>query len=315
MDFSQAIPVKQLADRFSAHLHGNADLFATGINEIHKVRPGDICFVDHPKYYDKCLKSAATIIFIDKEVTVPEGKAVLVMESPFEAYNELVLEHRPHYTQLSQIDPRAKVDPTATIEAGVIIGPHCEIGAHTVIQSGVVLQEHCYIGKHCLIQSGAILGSDAFYFKKSEEGYTKWRSGGRVIIQDHVDIGANCTINKGVSGDTLIGRGSKLDCLVHVAHGTVIGERCLIAAQVGIAGKCQIGDDVTLYGQVGVAHGSHIASGTVILAQSGVAKSLSKDTYFGSPARPVRESLKDLAAVKRIPWMYEKLKSLLRSAD
>ena len=314
MKLPQSIPVLELASSIGAEVFGDKSLLAIGINEIHKVESGDICFVDHPKYYEKCLQSAATIILIDKAVDVPSGKAIMVLENPFRAYNELILRYRPFRALSSVIDPSAQIHPSAIIEPNVVIGPDCQVGEGSVIQAGVVIQEHCIIGRHCLIQSGVMIGSDAFYYKKQHGKYSKWRSGGRVVIHDYVDIGSNCTINRGVSSDTIIGEGTKLDCLVHVGHGTVIGKNCLVAAQVGIAGKCQIGDEVTIYGQAGVANNTVMESGTVILAQSGVNKILKKGTYFGSPGKDARVIMKEMAYWKELPWMYRSLKKLLNKS-
>jgi len=163
------------------------------------------------------------------------------------------------------------------------------------------------IGKKVVIQAGAIIGTDAFYFKKSEEGYTPWRSGGRVIIEDDVQIGAGCTINKGVSGDTVIGEGSKLDCQVHIAHGVVLGKNCLLAAQVGIAGKTIVGDNCTFYGQSGIAQSLVIGDGVTLLAKTGVSKDLEGGkTYFGIPAAEAREKYKELAALRQLPDIIKK---------
>jgi UDP-3-O-[3-hydroxymyristoyl] glucosamine N-acyltransferase len=164
------------------------------------------------------------------------------------------------------------------------------------------------IGDNVVIGANSIIGSDAFYFKKTDEGSFKpWRSGGRVIIHNDVHIGAGCTIAKGVSGDTVIGKGSKLDCQIHIGHGVVIGENCLFAAQVGIGGKTIVEDNVVLYGQVGIAQALHIGAGAVVLAKSGVSKSLDGGkTYFGIPADEVREKYKELAALRQLPDFLKK---------
>lgn len=310
MKFPQPIPVRALAERFEAQLIGNADLLATGINEIHKVEPGDIAFSDAPKYFQKTLDSAATILLLNAPAECPPGKAILVVAQPFEVYNTLVREHRPFQPLTSLVSHRAEVHPTAIIEPGVVLAPNVHIGAHCYIQANAYIGEHTHIGKHVNIGPGAIIGSDAFYFKKHPDGsFEKWRSGGRVIIHDHVDIGAGCTINKGVSGDTVIGEGSKLDCQIHIGHGAVIGRHCLFAAQVGIGGKTVIGDRVVLYGQVGIAQALHIGDGAVVLAKSGVSKSLEGGkTYFGTPADEMRDKYKELAALRQLPDLLKRLR-------
>jgi UDP-3-O-[3-hydroxymyristoyl] glucosamine N-acyltransferase len=155
------------------------------------------------------------------------------------------------------------------------------------------------------------LGSDAFYYKKRPEGYDKLISGGRVVIEDNVDIGALCTIDKGVTGDTTIKKGTKLDNQVQVGHDTVIGEKCLIASQTGIAGCVIIEDEVTLWGQVGVTSAATIGKNAMVSAQSGVSKSLKGGKkYFGSPAEEMREKLKELAYVKQIPFILKKIRKI-----
>lgn len=310
MQFPQPIPVRELARRFNAQVLGDETLSATGINEIHKVQPGDIAFSDAPKYFAKTLESAATVILLNQPAECPPGKAILVVDNPFEVYDSLVREHRPLRPLTAQVSPEAEIHPTAVIEAGVVIAPDVRIGAHCHIYANAYLGEHTILGEHVVVGPGAIIGSDAFYFKKMPDGsLRKWRSGGRVILENHVDIGAGCTVNKGVSGDTVVGEGSKLDCQVHLGHGVVVGKNCLLMAQVGVGGKTVIEDGVTLYGQVGVAQAIRIGAGAVVLATSGVSKSLEGGkTYFGAPAEEVREKYRELAALRQLPEALKKLK-------
>ncbi len=310
MKFPQPIPVHELAERLNAsQIIGDDTLEAKGINEIHKVQHGDIAFSDVKKYFAKTLASAATVILLNEPAECPPGKVILVVENPFEAYDSLVRAHRPVVPLTSPVAHQAKIHPTAIIEPGVIIGPHVIIGAHSYIQANTYLGEYTEIGEHVIIGPGAIIGSDAFYFKKRPDGsYEKWRSGGRVIIHDHVDIGAGCTINKGVSGDTIIGEGTKIDCQVHIGHGVVIGKNCLLAAQVGIGGKTIVGDNVVMYGQVGVAQAIHIGTGAMISAKAGVSKSLEGGkAYFGIPAEEAGTKYRELAALRQLPGLLKKL--------
>lgn len=309
MKFPQPISVRQLAERFQAQLIGDDSLHATGINEIHKVEPGDIAFSDAPKYFQKTLDSAATVILLNAPAECPPGKAILVVEKPFEVYDTLIRDHRPFEPLTAPISHRAQVHPTAIIEPGVVIAANVSIGAHTYIQANTYIGEYTTIGEHVSIGPNTIIGSDAFYFKKHPDGtYQKWRSGGRVIIEDHVDIGAGCTINKGVSGDTIIGAGSKLDCQIHIGHGVVVGKNCLMAAQVGIGGKTIIEDNVVLYGQVGIIQAVRIGQGAVVLAGAGVSKSLEGGkAYFGAPAEEMREKYREIAATRQLPELLRKL--------
>ncbi|MFT4665083.1 MAG: UDP-3-O-[3-hydroxymyristoyl] glucosamine N-acyltransferase [Polaribacter sp.] len=307
MKFPQPIPIKTIAKKINAEIIGDDTLLAIGINEIHKVEQGDITFVDVAKYFDKSLNSAATIIIVSERVECPPGKALLLSEKPFEDYNSLVLEHRPYESLRWGIHPTANIHPSVVIEPNVVIGPHVKIGAGSHIQANVVIAEHSLIGKNVLVQSGSVIGTEAFYFKKNQESYKKWRSGGRVILEDRVDIGACCTINKGVSGDTIIGEGSKLDGQVHIGHGVVLGKNCLLAAQVGIGGKTIVGNNVILYGQVGIAQNLTIGDDAIILAKSGVSKSLEGGkTYFGAPAEEARKYFRMIAAMRKLPELLRR---------
>lgn len=309
MKFSEAISVKTIAQKIGATIIGNADLMATGINEIHKVEAGDITFVDVKKYFKKSLESAASIIILNEVADCPEGKALLLCDQPFEAYNNLVLEHRPFRPLSAQVADSAFIHPSAIVEPNVVIGPHVRIGAYAYIQANVTIHEYTLIGDHVTIQSGTVIGGDAFYFKRYESTYKKWRSGGRVVIEDHVDIGPNCNICRGVSGDTIIGEGSKLDGLIHIGHGVVIGKNCLLAAQVGIGGKTILEDEVLCYGQVGISQNIRIGKKAVIAAQSGVSKSLEGGKiYFGSPAEEIRQHHRKMAILRQLPDFFKKNK-------
>jgi len=233
----------------------------------------------------------------------------MICDNPFSVYDDIVRTHRPFTPIWASVDPTADIDPSAIIEPNVIIGPHVKIGKETYIQAGAIIHEHCIIGDHVIIQSGALIGTDAFYFQKKEGKYTKWRSGGRVVIEDHADIGAGCTLNRGVSGDTIIGEGTKLDSQVHIGHGVEVGKHCLIAAQTGIGGKSIIGNNVVIYGQVGIVQDVQIGDGAVLFAKTGAAKSLEGGkTYFGYPADEMRTRLKELAALRQLPEIIKKKK-------
>ena len=296
MNFPHAIPVKEIAAEIGARIIGDDTLKATGINEIHKVRPGDITFSDVEKYFKRSIESAATIIILNKEAECPPGKALLLCDDPFHAYDGLVQKHRPFEPLDKAIASDAEIGHGTIIEPGVVIGNHVRIGSNCYIQANAYIGDYTQIGNHVKIQAGAIIGTDAFYFKKYPDHFEQWRSGGHVVIEDHVSVGAGCTINKGVSGITRIGKHTILDCQVHIGHGAVLGERCLLAAQVGIGGKTIVGNDVVMYGQVGVAQSLHIADGVVIAAKSGVSKDLTeKDVYFGYPADTMKRTHRQLA--------------------
>lgn len=302
-----------MAEFTGATLKGNETQMATGLNEIHKVEKGDVSFVDFEKYYNKCLQSAATIIIINKEVECPEGKTLLICEDPFTAYVKLVKHFRPFEAAHTLISPSAGIGEGTYIQPGTFVGNHVKIGKNCLIHANVSIYDFTEIGDNVIIHSGTILGADAFYFKRRKDRevqYDKLESCGCVIIHNDVEIGAGCTVDKGVSGDTIIGAGTKLDNQVHVGHGVVIGKNCLIAAQVGIAGKTIIEDEVILWGQVGVNKDLTIGKGAVVYAQSGVPASIDGGkVYFGSPVEEAKSKIKELYWVKRIPEIWEKLTS------
>jgi len=302
MKFPQPIPVLEIAKLIGADVIGSSTQKAFGVNEIHKVKPGDITFSDVEKYFEKSLNSEASIIILNKVVPCPEGKTILIVDSPFQAYDSLVRKFRPFRPLTAVIAEDAVIGENTVIEPNVVIGRNVEIGDNCYIQAGVIIQDYSIIGNNVTIQSGTVIGSDAFYFKRTAEAYIKWRSGGRVIIKDDVEIGANCTVNKGVSGDTILGEGTKLDCMVHIGHGVVVGRNCLFAAQVGIGGKTILGDDVVLFGQVGLAQNLKIGKRAVVLAKSGVKKDLEGGkVYFGYPAKEAKTTFRELAALKQLP--------------
>ncbi len=311
MKFEQPVPVQWIADFTGAKLIGDDHQQATGINEIHKVTKGDISFVDFEKYYNACLTSAATVIIINKEVPCPSGKTLLVTSDPFTAYIKLVQHFRPFEPAYKMISDSALIGEGTHLQPGVFVGNHVRIGRNCLIHPNVTIYDYCVIGDNVEIHAGCVLGADAFYYKRRKDRevqYEKMTSCGRVIIEDDVEIGAGTTIDKGVSGDTIIGRGTKLDNHIHIGHGAVIGQNCLFAAQVGVGGKAIIEDEVILWGQVGVSKDLTIGKGAVVLAQSGVPSSLEGGkVYFGSPAGEAKPKMRELAWIKRIPEIWERL--------
>ena len=308
MKFPQAHTLQQIATILDCKFVGSENFPVLGMNEIHVVEPGDIVFVDHPKYYDKALQSAATIVLINKEVDCPEGKALLISDDPFRDFNKLTKYFKPFQPSAKSISDSAKIGEGTVIQPNSFIGNNVVIGKNCLIHSNVSVYDNTIIGDNVIIHSGTILGADAFYYKKRPDGFDQLISGGRVIIEDNVGIGALCTIDKGVTGDTTIGEGTKIDNQVHVGHDTVIGKKCLIASQTGIAGCVVIEDEVTLWGQVGTTSGIKIGSKAVVMGQTGVTKSIEGGkTYFGTPVEESREKLKQLANLKKIPEILNKL--------
>jgi UDP-3-O-[3-hydroxymyristoyl] glucosamine N-acyltransferase len=311
MRFQKPVPLTQIAELIHAELLGNTTASATGINEIHKVEQGDLAFVDHPKYYDKCLQSDASFIIINKKTAIPEGKALLVVDEPFEAYLAIVNHFRPFTPSRQLISDSSSSGEGTVIMPNAFIGNHVVIGKNCIIYPNVTILDHCIIGDDVVIQAGTVIGSDAFYYNKKTNRpvhYKKMTSCGRVVIENAVEIGAGCTIDRGVSGDTIIGAGTKMDNMVHIGHDTMIGKNCLFAAQVGIAGATTIEDNVILWGQVGVSKTLTIGKDAVVYAQSGVKDSIpGGKVYFGSPVEDAREKMKEFVWIKRIPALWDKV--------
>ncbi len=315
MKFPSPVAIEWIAELIDAEVIGDVKAIAKGINEIHKVEVGDLVFVDHPKYYDKCLKSDASHIIINsKDVNLPKGKTLLVCAEPFEAYQKIVSHFKPFKPSSKSISETAIIGDRTVIMPNVFIGENVRIGNDCIIQPNVSILADTDIGSRVIIQSGSVIGSDAFYYntkKNREVWYKKMLSGGKVVIEDEVEIGANCTIDRGVSSETKIGRGTKMDNMVHIGHDVVVGKNCLFAAQVAIAGATTIEDGVILWGQVGVSKTLTIGAGAEVFAQSGVGGDLDGGKkYWGSPVDDALTKKRELVWMRRIPEMWEKLKRL-----
>jgi UDP-3-O-[3-hydroxymyristoyl] glucosamine N-acyltransferase len=308
MQLNPAQTLEKIAEIINAKFTGDPGFTVSGINEIHKVEHGDLTFVDHPKYYSKALNSKATTIIINKEVDCPEGKALIFSDDPFQDYVYLTKIFRPFEAAQSMISGSATIGEGTVIQPGVFIGNNVKIGKNCIIHANVSIYDHSVIGNNVIIHSGTVIGADAFYFKRRPDFWDKMESCGRAVIEDNVEIGACCTIDKGVSGDTIIGWGTKLDNHIQIGHDAVIGKNCLFASQVGIAGCVIVEDDVILWGQVGVQKDLTIGKGAIVLGQSGISKSIEGGkTYFGSPVQEAKQKMRELALVKMLPEIIERL--------
>ncbi|MGB0431532.1 MAG: UDP-3-O-(3-hydroxymyristoyl)glucosamine N-acyltransferase [Bacteroidia bacterium] len=312
MKLREAQPLNKIAEKIGATIIGNANAVVSGINEIHKVEKGDLTFVDVQRYFTKALSSNASFIIINEVVDCPADKALLIHPKPFDAYNQLVAsfyDTQNAFDLSTPVSNSAKISDSAQVHQGVSIGNNVCIGENSIIYPNVVIYDNVSIGKNVIIHSGSVIGGQAYYYAKKDGRFVKWHSCGNVVINDDVEIGSCCTIDKGVSGATKIGKGTKLDNQVHVGHGVEIGENCLFAAQCGIGGKTIIEDEVICWGQVGITKSIRIGKGAVISAQSGVSKSLAGGkAYYGSPAREIKVVQKEMAAVRRLPDYFHELK-------
>jgi UDP-3-O-[3-hydroxymyristoyl] glucosamine N-acyltransferase len=309
MKFNSPHTLKEVAGLLHARFIGDPGFLVNGINEIHMVEPGDLTFVDHPKYYEKALNSKATTIIINKEVDPPAGKVLIISDHPFDDYVFLVTTFRPFEKALSAISPSAEIGEGTVIQPGAFVGNHVKIGKNCIIHANASIYDHSVIGNNVIIHSGAVIGADAYYFQRRPEGYKKLESCGRAILEDNVEVGALTTIDKGVSGDTIVSFGTKFDNHVQVGHDTYIGRNCLIGAFCAIAGVTRIEDDVILWASVLVNKDLVIGKGAVLLAGSGTEKSLEGGkTYWGVPAIEARKKWREVAALKVLPDILQKLK-------
>lgn len=301
MKFDSSQSLSRLAEILDCDFVGDPDFLVEGLNEIHRAQKGDLIFVDHPKYYDTALDSVASAVLINKKVDDNKGKALLISDNVFHDFNRLIQTFKPEILSRSEHHPDSKIASSAYVAPGVITGPGVCIGENSVIMPNTVLYADVHIGSNVRIHANTTIGSDAFYYQNKEGQYKKFNSCGRVIIEDDVEIGAGCSIDRGVTHDTIIGEGTKIDNLVHIGHDTVIGKRCLLAGQVGVAGCVKIGNDSVMWGQVGIAANIEIGDNVTILAQSGISKNLESGyTYFGSPAEEARQKFREIAGLRQL---------------
>jgi UDP-3-O-[3-hydroxymyristoyl] glucosamine N-acyltransferase len=301
MKFPSPITLREVAEMLNARFDGDPGFPVLGLNEIHMVEPGDITFVDHPKYYDKALNSAATIIIINKEVECPQGKALIISDHPFDDYVFLARKFRPFQPATAMISPSAVIGEGTVIQPGAFIGNHVTIGKNCIVHANASIYDHTVIGDNVILHSNCVIGADAYYFQRRPEGYKKLESCGRTVLEDDVEIGAMTAVDRGVSGDTTIGKGTKIDNHVQVGHDTVIGKHCLIGAHCAIAGVTVIEDEVILWARVSVNKDLVIGAKAVVFAMSGIDKSLEGGKkYWGVPADEARKKWRELAQIRKL---------------
>ena len=325
--------LKEIASLLNGEILGDHDVEITGVSGVSEAKEGDITFVASKKYEKDISASRASCILV-KEPLAGTAIAQLRVANPHLAFAKL-LEHfyvapqKP--TGISEdavvaetaaigkgvsIYPFAYVAAGASIGGGSIIHPYVFIGENTTIGENcilyphVTLRENVKIGNRVIIHSGTVIGSDGFGYVFDEGKYYKIPQVGGVLIEDDVEIGSNTSIDRATTGNTIVGRGTKIDNLVQVGHNVRVGSNSILVGQVGIGGSSELGDYVTLGGQVGIADHAKIDSGAMLGAQSGVMGSVPKGVYSGSPAMPHREWLKAQAVFARLPELYKKMKEL-----
>ncbi len=322
-------------------VRGGLDLSFTGMASLDQAGPADISFLGNEKYYNQFVKTKAGAVIVARgESSGPPNCALLAVENPTLAFGKVVHHFIAITRQFSPgihpgafVDPSARLDPTkvrihpgAVIMAGATIGDGTEIGANSTISESVVIgrdchimsnvsiRERCVLGDRVYLQPGAVIGADGFGYELSGGKHVKIDQVGTVEIGDDVEIGANTTIDRARFGKTIIGEGTKIDNLVQIGHNCVIGKHCLVVALTGISGSSHLGDYVTCGGQVGVAGHLSIGDHSTLTARTGVSISLpGGEIYSGRPASPFREDMKLRAYVRRLPKLYERIKSLEQS--
>ncbi|MBL7081503.1 MAG: UDP-3-O-(3-hydroxymyristoyl)glucosamine N-acyltransferase [Candidatus Omnitrophica bacterium] len=329
------ITLKEIADFVGGKLLGDGDLVVRRVAGIKEARSGDITFLANSKYISLLLQTQASAIIVRPDIT-EALKPVIQVDNPSEAFTKIVERFYPQEKKHPQgIHPSAVVAPSAKIEEGVAIGAysvieeaavigkdsiiysgcfigrHTEIGCNCLIYPSVCIREDTSVGNRVVIQSGTVIGSDGFGFLTKNGIHRRIPQIGVVVIEDDVEIGANVAIDRARFDKTVIGKGTKIDNLVHIAHNVVIGKNCFIVAQVGISGSTTIGDNVTLAGQVGLVGHVNVGDGAVVMAKSGISKSVAPgEIVWGIPARAHMQAKRINASLAKLPELLKTVAEL-----
>jgi UDP-3-O-[3-hydroxymyristoyl] glucosamine N-acyltransferase len=326
------LPLRLLAERTGARIVGAADpeRLMCDVAPLETAGPEDVSFFDNRKYLPAFQKTRAGAAFLHPAALqhVPRGLVALVTAKPYRAYGLAAQAFYPEASPTPEVHASAVIHATARIGAGAVIGPHvvieprveigrnCRVGPGTVIGAGCVLGDgvriganvtlsHALVGSRVVLYPGVRVGQDGFGFAPDPAGVVKVPQLGRVIIEDDVEIGANCTIDRGAGPDTVIGAGTMIDNLVQIGHNVQIGRGCVLVAQVGISGSTRLGDFVQIGGQGGLTGHLVIGSGARIAAQSGIMRDVPPGaTVMGSPAVPIKEHFRQVALMHR--WATHK---------
>lgn len=321
----------EIAKHLSGEVIGDSHAVLTSFATADHAKPGDLTFAENEVFFARAEASAATAIIADDRFNSTK-KIIIRVPNARIAFAKALALFFPEPTFPAGIHPTAVVAPSATIDASAHVGPHCvvgehvQIGARSVLQSGnsvghdsqlgadvnifpnVTLYPRTEIGSRVRIHAGTTIGSDGYGYVLDGGVHRKVPQIGNVIIGDDVEIGANVTVDRGALGPTIIGKGTKIDNLVQIAHNVEIGEHCLVIAQVGIAGSAKLGNYVVLAGQVGV--GGHLKLGNQVTvgAQSGVMTDIpAGEKWLGAPAQPDRQFKRQVIAIQRLPDLLKRI--------
>jgi UDP-3-O-[3-hydroxymyristoyl] glucosamine N-acyltransferase len=312
----------ELAKKINAELVGDGSIEVTSAATLDSAGHGQVSFVSNPKYAKQLLTTRASAAVVAPFVK-SDHLALLKAKNPYYTFRQaVVLLHGFRKHPHTGVHPAAHIDPTATIGEGTVIypgvfaGPNAKIGRDCILYSNVNIYDNCILGDRVIVHAGATLGVDGFGFATEAGVHHKIPQIGNLVVEDDVEIGANCAIERGALESTIIGRGTKIDNSVVIGHGTKVGEHCLFVAQVGIAGSCTIGHHVTLGGQTGVAGHLTIGDGATIGAKSGIAGDIPpKSIMLGSPVLDIRRYRRSAALFKNFPELLERIKRLERFAN
>ncbi len=324
-----------LAELVGGRVRGNADPLISGVAPLDRAGAGEIGFLANPKYRSMLDTTTAAAVIVHPSLEGAVDRPLLLCANPYLAFAKILEHFNPPSGLPSGVLPGAAVDltaviaATATVSTGCVIGagvrigdgtilhpnvtvyPHVEIGAGCLIHAGVVIREQCVIGSRVIVQPNAVIGSDGFGFAPDGSRYHKIPQVGRVIIEDDVEIGSCCCVDRGTLDDTRIGRGTKVDNLVQIAHNVLIGEDCIMVSQVGISGSTEIGRHCTFGGQSGTSGHLKVGDNVTIAARGGVSNNVeSNQTMAGFPLIPHREWLKMAMTMTHLPEMRRELQEL-----
>ncbi len=327
--------VAEIARELEGQVEGDGEARITGVAGIAEAQPGDITFLDSPQYEPLLQTTAASAVIVAAETSC-SGKTLIRVSRPRLAFATIM---RLFYPSVASSPPG--IHPTAVIGEGVELGQDVRIGAHavigdevhigdravvfplvsigdrtrigsgTVLYANVTIRERVNIGNQVIIHSGTVIGSDGFGYAQEGKNHLKIPQVGTVEIEDQVEIGSNVTVDRGTLGATRIGRGTKIDNLVQIAHNVIIGPNTLLMAQVGVSGSTRIGANVILAGQVGVVGHIEIGDESIAAAQSGISKTVPpKTVVFGTPARPMKKAKQIEACINRLPGLFKRVHKL-----
>lgn len=332
------IPVLDIVKLVGGKLEGNAEVLVNSVAKLEEAGLGDLCFFSNPKYEQQFYESKASVILVPSafELNKSHTAAIIRHDNPYYAFCIVLNAYFNPNTHKTGIEPNAYISEKASLGSGVYagygsyiddeaviadgvkiypqvyVGRGCKIGKNTVLFPGVKVYAGCHIGDNCIVHAGTVIGSDGFGFAPIGDIYTKIPQIGNVVIENEVEIGSNCSIDRASMGSTLIKSGTKLDNLIQVAHNATIGKNTVIAAQAGISGSTKIGDNCQIGGQTGFVGHITIANRVGIGAQTGVSKAIEEEGshWIGSPAMPLKEFFKSQAVFKNLAALQKRINDL-----